>query len=163
MRNTGTLLALLTLTVVTSGCCQTCRNFFRRGAPCGTATLAPPMMGAPRPLGSPYVSVPPQPVQSIVPPTLVPQQGFGCQPAVPCCQPCQPCCEPCPTQCCDPCQTNCVPMGSGYMGPECGCVGEQVGEGEWFGGYVNENESRDTYVPQGSGRLPNDPGPKGTQ
>ena len=178
MRKTAILLALLVVTIATSGCCRTCRNFFRRGAPCGTTTVAPPMMGAPRPLGSPYVAAP-QPTQVVmpqnqvvVPQMMVPQQPACCcpQPVPQCCPPqcCPPqCCEPCPP-CCMPCETGCVEGVGNYMGSDCGCPGgEVVGQGEWFGGYV-EGSTTTTVIPQTNstvlpqtnpGTYRNDPGP----
>ena len=148
MRKTGILLALVVVTIVTSGCCRSCRNFFRRGAPCGTAAIAPPMMGAPRPLGSPFVAAP-QPTQVVVPQMVMPQAGCCCEPMVP------------PCQCCDPCPNPCVPCESGYIGGDCGCSnGEVVGQGEWFGGYVEGSGTQDGFVPQGT-RTYQDPGPAG--
>lgn len=168
MRKTAIFLTLLIVTIAMSSGCRSCRNFFRRGAPCGTATVAPPMMGAPRPLGSPYV-VAPQPAQVVMPQNqvVVPQMMMPQQPACCCPQQVPQCCEPCPP-CCMPCETGCV-EGSSYMGGNCGCSGgEVVGQGEWFGGYV-ENGGTTTVVPQTSqgfvpqsnpGTYRNDPGPQ---
>ena len=162
MRNKIFLLTLVVVTIGTSGCGRSCRNFFRRGTPCGTAALAAPMMGAPRPLGRAFVTAP-QPTQ--VAPQMIMPQFVRPQPDC-CCQQAQP-------QCCDPCNNQsgfgggfdcgCTPCESGgYVDGDCGCGGENVGQGEWFGGYIEGSEPQGNFVPQGSGTseiYSSDPGP----
>ena len=154
---TAIVLVLATVTIAASSGCQSCRNFFRRGAPCGTRAMAPRMMGAPRALGSPLL-LQPQPNQVVYPQMVMPQQS-GC-----CCP--QPVIQ---SPCCDPCPCNRVPCGPGYSGGgDCGCIGgEVVGQGGWSAGYLGEGETVETFVPQGSSMKGNgseDPGPndKGT-
>ena len=148
MRNKAFLLAIVLIMITTSGCIQSCRNFFRRGAPCGTTAMAPPMMGAPRALANAFVTAP-QPVQTVVPQMVMPHPRCCCQQPVSECQ----CCDPCPpcNPCTPPCDTGCSMCGPGYVDANYGCGGETVGQGEWFGGYVEDRTSQDKFVPQGSG------------
>jgi len=111
MRKLLILLILAVITTANLGCCARFRNWLHRGAPCGTRTQAPAMMGAPIPLGAPFASQQaapaPQQQQVVVP-----------QPAVQCCP--QPCPQPCVP--CDPCPDPCSPCGSG-----------------WYSGYYNSD------------------------
>jgi hypothetical protein len=161
MRNKIFLLALVVVMTGTSGCCRSCRNFFRRGAPCGTAALALPMMGAPRPLGRAFVTAP-QPTQAapqmIMPQFVRPQPDCRCQQAQP------QCCDPCNNQSgfgggfdCG-CNSGCMPCAPGGYGGGMGRTngGEVVNQGEFFGGYIEGS------APEGSGTseiYPSDPGP----
>ena len=120
MRKLLILLALAVLMTANVGCCSgSFRNWLHRGSPCGTATVAPTMMGAPMILGSqlqaPQVAptmapfMAPAPMQQV----MVPQPMYCCPQPVPCCPPALP---PCPQYQYDPCQAGVMPGWSGsYM------------------------------------------------
>ncbi|MCH2114395.1 MAG: hypothetical protein MK171_05740 [Pirellulales bacterium] len=133
MRKTGILLALAIVTIATSGCCRSCRNLFRRGAPCGTTTLTPAMMGPLRALRGPMFG------QPRVGPGVVPQMFM----------PQQPCCPESITEypCCDPCSPIGMPCNLG-LGVPGACDCEVVGQGEWFGGYGESSEGDAKSGPQ---------------
>ncbi len=75
MRKVTNLLAVAALAASTVGCCGPCRNFFKKGNPCGTV-MTPAVLSAPMAMSAP--------------PTM-------CVEAQPCCpQQCVPCCpDPC--------------------------------------------------------------------
>lgn len=150
------VLALAVLTSATAGCCNTCRNWLRRGSLCGTTTSAPATIGAPVALGTPYIQ--PQmaaPVQQMV----MPQANCQCMPqCMPQCVPvCQPCCDPCATMCppCDPCSTS-----TGYL--DSGCCGQMAPATGYESSTSVPTTSMptlpQTYTPQGSSNI-GDPGP----
>jgi len=161
MRKMLILSALALLTIASTGCCNRCRNLFRRGAPCGGTTLAaPPMLGGAIPLGNPMALPRMVPQNVIAQPNCCPQDC--CQPAMPMCQPCCP--QDCPSDC-----VPCDGVSGGYLGAggsDCGCP---TNPGEYFGGYVGDSAPpmmEGAVVPgnpvvpqQGSGSRYNDPRP----
>jgi hypothetical protein len=155
MRKMLILLALAVLTASNIGCTR-CRNLFRRGSPCssascGTTMAAPAMLGGAIPMGNPVRL---QPAPQLVQPNIMA--------APPCCQQAAPICVPC-----NPCPTECVPCEPGCIdaGADCGCP---TSTGEYFGGYVEGSGSTPIYegnvvegnaaqgsvVPQGSSTYP---------
>ena len=157
MRKILILLALAVLTTANTGCCARFRNWLHRGAPCGTSTIAPAMMGAPVALGTPVAAprvapvmapaMAPAPVQQVI----VPQPIYCCPQPVPCCPPCQY----------DPCQTGVVP---GWQG---GCLEDGVTAPCCESGFVTNYEEGylvpgtvpGTGMPEGSDSRNADPGP----
>lgn len=116
-------LALLLLAAVTAGNagCTSCvgkvRSLFRRGAPCGTTTVAPAQLGAPLVMQAPAPMMQAPPIVHAAP-----------MQAAPVCVPCQPMCEPCGDVC-----GSCGDCGN------CGCgQGWVSGSSGYFGGYVHE-------------------------
>ena len=151
------LLALTVLTVSTSGCCRTCRNWLQRGSLCGTSTVAPATMGAPVALGTPMVQ--PQYVQPQM--AAPPQQVVMPQANVQCVPQCIPMCQPC----CDPCATMCSPCGpamwsGGYMEGAC-CEGGVPVQGYDSGATMVPSTQQptlpQTFMPGGSQQIT--PGP----
>jgi hypothetical protein len=119
MRKLLTLLVALTL-ATSSGCCSKVRNWFHKGAPCGTQTFAPTIVGPP----TSQVPLAP-PMQVTVPVATMAQPSYG----VPCCP------DPCAVQCCpDPCATSCcqdVVVGAS------GWVPQTSGTTAYFGGITD--------------------------
>ncbi len=161
------MLALAVFTAANVGCCNRCRNWLHRGSLCGTTKVAPPMMGSPVALGTPYVQ---QPQQYLQPQYIQPQMAAPAmqQFAVPqsncqCVPQCVPMCQPCY----DPCANMCSPCGpgnwsGGYM--ESGCCEEMTSPSTGYesGTYVPSTQQPTlppgTYAPQGGTSL-TDPGP----
>ncbi|QDS98106.1 hypothetical protein [Adhaeretor mobilis] len=118
MRNVPILLLLAVVTVGNTGC-TSCfgkvRSLFRRGAPCGTTTVAPAALGAPLVMQAPTAVAPP-----------VMQAPMAYQAAPMQCMPCQETCPPCGDTCGD----------CGNCG--CGTQGWVSGSSGYFGGYVGE-------------------------
>lgn len=119
------VLLVATSVATSSGCCGKVRNWFNKGAPCGTQTLAPTLISAPGaaqvPLAQPMQMAPP--MQYAAPVATMVQPG-------PCCVPCCP--DPCSVPCCEDVSVGSggwVPAGSGgvYFGgygsapSDCGC------------------------------------------
>lgn len=128
-------LLLLVLTSVAScagcSCCGKVRNWFHKGAPCGTRTLAPALTAAPVATQAPIPVA--QPVQTAPPVQMAPPMQYAApvatmvQPA-PCCVPCCP--DPCSVPCCEDVvigSSGWVPSGGVYSGNygsiqgDCGC------------------------------------------
>ena len=104
MSSAPIILALLLVALPATVGCTRCRNFFHRGAACGTTTVAPATLSAPVALTNPaqQPAAPAAPAPATAAPTMV-------APPVICCpQPCFPCvpCDPCV-----PCEPYCVEEG----------------------------------------------------
>jgi hypothetical protein len=97
MRKLTILLAVAALATSSSGCCVCgrVRNWFHKGSPCGTTTVAPAVLGAPlamgTPLQQPYMAAPMAAPMMAAPPVCCEQAPMCVQP---CAQPCDPC-DPC--------------------------------------------------------------------
>lgn len=136
------LLVLAVVTVGNTGCCARFRNWLHRGSRCGTTTVAPAMMGAPVPLGTPYTAPQPAPTTAApsAPQVIVPQNNYQCVPQ---------CIPMCPPQYCNPCYDPCDPCQGSMMGVPCDGA-------TWFGGYIEngqpaseiETYEGNTYVPE---------------
>jgi hypothetical protein len=102
-----TILAALAAVTLSSGCtrcCGRCRNWFAKGSPCGTTTVAPAMLGAPLAMGTPIA----QPVMAQPMMSQPMMSAPMCVEQAPMCMPCVPC---------DPCADPCAgAMNMGYMG-----------------------------------------------
>jgi hypothetical protein len=136
MRKLTIFLSLAALLAATNGCCccGRIRNWFHKGSPCGTTTVAPAVLGAPLAMGTPMqqpIMAAPMAAPMMAAPMMA-APGVCCEQAPVCVQACDPC---------DPCGGMATGFAPAVEG--CGC-----------GGGATMTVAPTVQVPQGTVTVP---------